>query len=348
MGSGTFQKIMNGGGQQNGSASASQGGAKSSGKLFMMAKEASEDDPHIVTDDIHGLQPQRDIDFRIELKPGMRSISKAPYMMEPKEMEEHKKQLEELLDKGYNGKIIAYASRQLKPYEENYPTHDLKLGAMVFAFKLWRHYIYGATFKVFSDHKSLKNIYTQKELNTRQRRWIELIGDYDMEIVYHGGKANIVAYALSRKSILALCTAMSRVKLYVMIREKQKDDPRMVKWHAAVSSAEGTESSVSKFDIHSGDSRGFTGRWCVPNNDELKRKILTEAHSTTYSLHLGGDKLFISKFWQELQSLIGTQLKISTTFNPATDGQTEWIIQTLEDMLRACVWWVMGGKIGFD
>jgi len=75
------------------------------------------------------------------------------------------------------GKVIAYASRQLKKNEENYPTHDLELAAIVFALKIWRHYLYGATCRVFTDHKSLKYITTQKELNLRQRRWMELISD---------------------------------------------------------------------------------------------------------------------------------------------------------------------------
>ncbi|XP_074282975.1 uncharacterized protein LOC141607517 [Silene latifolia] len=279
---------------------------------------------HVILETLH--KQKWDIYFGIELKPGTGPISKAPYRMRPKELEELEKQMEALFDKGYmrpsvspwgepmlffkmkdgimpfgltnasavfmelmnnlfspyldqfivifiddilvyskdkekhvkhfrivlrtlrenniyaklskcefwlkkvaflgndmskdgvsNVKVVAYASRQLKPYEENYLTHDLELGAMVFALKLWRPYLYGATFKVFSDHKSLKYIYTQKELNMRQRRWIELIRDYDMEIVYHEGKANIVADALSRKSVHALCTDMSRVKLHEVV-----------------------------------------------------------------------------------------------------------------------------------
>ncbi|GJV58942.1 putative reverse transcriptase domain-containing protein [Tanacetum coccineum] len=96
-------------------------------------------------------------------------------------------------------KVIAYASRQLKPNEENYTTHDLELGAVVFALKIWRHYLYGTKCTVFTDHKSLQHILDQKELNMRQRRWLELLADYDCEIRYHPGKANVVADALSRK-----------------------------------------------------------------------------------------------------------------------------------------------------
>ncbi|GJU28230.1 putative reverse transcriptase domain-containing protein [Tanacetum coccineum] len=96
-------------------------------------------------------------------------------------------------------KVIAYASRKLKVHKENYTTHDLELGTVVFALRLWRHYLYGMKCVVFTDHKSLQYILNQKELNLRQQRWIELLSDYDCEIRYHPGKANVVADALSRK-----------------------------------------------------------------------------------------------------------------------------------------------------
>ncbi|GKB96627.1 putative reverse transcriptase domain-containing protein [Tanacetum coccineum] len=97
------------------------------------------------------------------------------------------------------GKVIAYASRQLKIHEKNYTTHDLELGAVVFALKIWRHYLYGTKSIIYTDHKSLQHIFSQRELNMRQRRWIELFSNYDCEIRYHPGKANVVANALSRK-----------------------------------------------------------------------------------------------------------------------------------------------------
>ena len=96
---------------------------------------------------------------------------------------------------------MAYASRQLRLHEVNYPTHDLELAAMVFALKIWRHYLYGTRFEVFSDHKSLKYLFDHKELNMRQRRWMEFLKDYDFGLSYHPGKANVVADALSRKSL---------------------------------------------------------------------------------------------------------------------------------------------------
>ena len=103
-----------------------------------------------------------------------------------------------------HGRVVAYASRQLKKHEHNYPTHDLELAAVVFALKIWRHYLYGETCEIFTDHKSLKYIFDQKELNLRQRRWLELLKDYDCTISYHPGKANVVADALSRKSSSSL------------------------------------------------------------------------------------------------------------------------------------------------
>ncbi|GKC29699.1 putative reverse transcriptase domain-containing protein, partial [Tanacetum coccineum] len=96
-------------------------------------------------------------------------------------------------------KVIAYASRQLKIHEKNYMTHDLELRAVVFALKIWRHYLYGTKCFMFTDHKSIQHILDQKELNMRQCRWLKLLSDYDCEIRYHPGKANVVADALTRK-----------------------------------------------------------------------------------------------------------------------------------------------------
>ena len=99
-----------------------------------------------------------------------------------------------------HNRVIAYASQQLRSHDVSYPVHDLELAAVVFALKIWRHYLYGETFQIFTDHKSLKYLMSQRELNMRQRRWIELLKDYDFTIEYHPGKANVVADALSRKA----------------------------------------------------------------------------------------------------------------------------------------------------
>ncbi|XP_071912338.1 uncharacterized protein [Coffea arabica] len=102
-----------------------------------------------------------------------------------------------------NRNVIAYASWKLKSHEQNYPTHDLEFAAVVFALKKWRHYLYVVTFEVYTDHKSLKYLFSPKELNLRQRRWMEFIEDYDCIINYHLKKSNVVADALNRKSQLA-------------------------------------------------------------------------------------------------------------------------------------------------
>ena len=99
---------------------------------------------------------------------------------------------------------VAYASRQLKLHEKNYPTHDLELAAIVFALKIWRHYLYGEKCFIYTDHKSLKYLPSQREFNLRQRRWMELTKDYDCVINYHPGKANVLADALSRKTMQTL------------------------------------------------------------------------------------------------------------------------------------------------
>jgi hypothetical protein len=105
------------------------------------------------------------------------------------------------------GRVVAYSSRQLKIHEKNYPTHDLELAAVVHALKTWRQYLYGQKCDIYTNHKSLKYIFTQSELNMRQRRWLELIKDYELEIHYHPSKANVVADALSKKSQVNMMVA---------------------------------------------------------------------------------------------------------------------------------------------
>ena len=109
-----------------------------------------------------------------------------------------------------SGRVVAYDSRQLKNHERNYPSHDMELATIVFALKIWCHYLYGEQFEVFSDRKSLKYIFTQRDLNMRQLMWMEFLEDYDFTLHYHPGKANVVANALSQKSQGVLVSVASR------------------------------------------------------------------------------------------------------------------------------------------
>ena len=109
-----------------------------------------------------------------------------------------------------SGRVVAYGYRQLKNHERNYTTHDMELAAIVFALKIWRHYLYGEQFEVFLDYKSLKSIFTQRDLNMRQRIWMKYLEDYDFTLHYHPSKANVVDNELRRKSRGVLASVASR------------------------------------------------------------------------------------------------------------------------------------------
>nr|GEX95562.1 retrotransposon protein, putative, Ty3-gypsy subclass [Tanacetum cinerariifolium] len=168
-------------------------------------------------------------------------------------------------------KVRAYASCQLKIHKKNYTTHDFELGAVVFGLKMWRHYLYGMKRVVFNDHKSLQHILDHKELNMRQRRWLELLSDYDCEIRYHPGKENVVE---------------------------------------------------------------------TDSMEKLTRQYLKEVvsrHGVPVSIIFYRDSKFTYHFWQSLNKALGTQLDMSMAYHPQIDGQSERTIQTLEEILHACV-----------
>jgi hypothetical protein len=198
---------------------------------------------------------------------------------------------------------VAYSSQQLKIHEKNYPTHDLELGAVVHALKTWRHYLYGQKCDIYTNHKSLKYIFTQSELNMRQRRWLEFIKDYELEIHYHPGKANVVADALSRKSQVNMLAAhpmlyelvkeFDRLSLGFLnntqgvtieleptleqdIKKGQKEDEKINETRQLIKDGKGK-------DFHE-DAEGvvwFKDRLCVPDMKSIRELILKEAHETT-------------------------------------------------------------------
>ncbi|GJS13311.1 reverse transcriptase domain-containing protein [Tanacetum coccineum] len=367
-------------------------------------------------------------------------------------------------------KVIAYASRQLKIHEKNYTTYDLELGVVVFALKIWRHYLYGTKCTVFTDHKSLQHILDQKELNMRQRRWLELLSDYDCEIRYHPGKANVVADALSRKEreplrvrtlvmTIGLDLPKQILKAQTEVRKpeniKKEDVGGMLIENAKNPEAIRTE----KLEPRTDRTLCLNGRSWLPCYGDLRTVIMHESHKSKYSIHPGSDKMyqdikklywwpnmkaniatyvskcltcakvkaehkrpssllvqpqipewkwdnitmdfviklpkssqgydtiwvivdrltksaifmpmretdsldklarvylkevitkhgipvsiicdrdprFSSNFWKSLQNALGTSLDMSTAYHLETDGQSERTIQTLKDMLRACI-----------
>ncbi|GJY42238.1 hypothetical protein Tco_0429508 [Tanacetum coccineum] len=316
-------------------------------------------------------------------------------------------------------KVISYASRQLKIHEKNYTTHDLELGAVVFALKIWRHYLYETKCTVFTDYKSLQHILDQKELNMRQHRWLELLSDYDCKIRYHPGKANVVAYALSRKEREPLRNIKKEDVGGILVENSK--DPEKLRMEKLEPHADGTlclngmswlpcyydlrtvimhESHKSKYYIHPGSDKMYQDmkklywwpniraniatyvskcltcakvkgehqrpsdllvqpeipQWKWDNimmdfvmklpksshdpMDKLARMYLKEVvtkHGIPVLIIYDRNPQFVSNFWKSLQKALGISLDMSTAYHPQTDGQSERTIQTLEDMLRACV-----------
>ncbi|KAJ9542011.1 hypothetical protein OSB04_028517 [Centaurea solstitialis] len=191
-----------------------------------------------------------------------------------------------------NEKVIAYASRQLKVHEKNYTTHDLELGAVVFALKIWRHYLYGTKCTIFTDHKSPQHILDQKMLNMRQRRWVELLSDYDCEIKYHSGKANVVADALSRKERVKPTRTIAmggivQTSLKSQILEAQREALK-----ADNLKKETLHKMEKEFEEKTDGVRYFKDRIWIRKVDQLRKMIMDEAHQSRYSIHPGSDKMY--------------------------------------------------------
>ncbi|GJU06288.1 reverse transcriptase domain-containing protein [Tanacetum coccineum] len=317
-------------------------------------------------------------------------------------------------------KVISYASRQLKIHEKNYTTHDLELGAVVFALKIWRHYLYGTKCIVFTDHKSLQHILDQKELNMRQRRWLELLrkniknedvggmlienakypeairtekleprtdgtlclngrswlpcyGDLRTVIMHESHK---LKYSIHPGSEKMYQLRLSPIEGYHQLRVREEDISKIAfrtrYGHYEFQVAEHQRQSgcgttgdflngmwaISRGFCHKllSQSQGYDTIWVIIDRltksaifmpmremdpmDKLARMYLKEVvtrHGIPVSIICDCDPRFASNFWRLLQKALGTSLDMSTAYHPQTDRQSERTIQTLEDMLRACV-----------
>ncbi|GJU22267.1 putative reverse transcriptase domain-containing protein [Tanacetum coccineum] len=273
--------------------------------------------------------------------------------------EEQENSFQTLKDKLCNAPILALLDGSedfvLKIHEKNYTTHDLELGAVVFALKIWRHYLYGTKSVIYTDHKSLQHIFSQKELNMQQRSWIELFSDYDYEICYHPGKANVVADALSRKEkvkpnrvrairIDEMIELRSDGALYYLDRiwVPLKDDVRTLIMDEAYKLKYSIHPGADKmyYDLRDRTSSGHDIIWVIVDRltksthflpmcedykmDRLARLYLNEIvarHGVSISIISDHDSRFTSRFWQSMQEALGTRLDMSTAYHPQTDGQ---------------------------
>nr|GEZ06086.1 putative reverse transcriptase domain-containing protein [Tanacetum cinerariifolium] len=201
-------------------------------------------------------------------------------------------------------KVISYASRQLNIYEKNYTTHDLELGAVVFALKIWRHYLYGTKCIVFTDHKSLQHILDQKELNMRQNRWLELLSDYDCEIRYHLEKANVVADALNRKEwikplrvrALVMTIGLNLSKQILGAQTEAKKPENLKKEDVGGMLLENSK-DPEKFKKENLEPRNdrilcLNNRSWLPCYGYLRALIMHEAHKSKYSIHPSSNKMY--------------------------------------------------------
>ena len=211
------------------------------------------------------------------------------------------------------GKVVAYASRQLRVHEKNYPTHDLELAAVIFALKIWRHYLLGEQVKIFTDHKSLKYIFTQKELNMRQRRWLELMADYNIDLQYHPGKVNVVPDALSRYPAVMMLTEQSRLRQEICdwdmevvlpgitaefmslqirsgivdrIKAAQGTDPRLLRIREQVVAGLRDDMIIMRM-VHCASAVGSV---CL--RERFERSCWQRLIALLYSIHPGGTKMY--------------------------------------------------------
>nr|GEU76056.1 putative reverse transcriptase domain-containing protein [Tanacetum cinerariifolium] len=216
-------------------------------------------------------------------------------------------------------KVIAYASRQLKIHDKIYTTHDLELGSVVFALKIWRHYLYGTKCTVFKDHKSLQHILNQKELNMRQRRWLELLSDYDYEIRYHPGKANVVADALSRKEqnkplrvqalIMTIGLNLPKQILEAQIEAQKPENFKKEDVRGMIRK----DIPKERLEPRADETLCLNGRSWLPCYGDLRTVIMHESHKSKYFIHLGFNKMYQDMkklyWWPNMKADIATYVR---------------------------------------
>ncbi|GJW20471.1 putative reverse transcriptase domain-containing protein [Tanacetum coccineum] len=290
--------------------------------------------------------------------------------------EEQERAFQTVKDKLCNSPVLALPDRledfMLKIHKKNYTTHDLELGAVVFALKIWRHYLYGMKIVIYTDHKSLQHIFNQKELNMRQHRWIELFNNYDCEIRYILDKILTTQNEASKavnapaEMLRGLNERMKRRsdgalyyldKMYYDLRDMywwlgmKKDITLCVSKCLTCLKVKAEHKRPSgllqqpeipewKWERIAMDFVTKLPRTSNYKMDRLARLYLNEIiarHDVPISIISDRDGRFMSRFWQSMQEALGTQLDMSTAYHPQTEGQSERTIKTLEDMLRACV-----------
>ncbi|GKC95816.1 putative reverse transcriptase domain-containing protein [Tanacetum coccineum] len=222
-----------------------------------------------------------------------------------------------------NEKVITYASRQLKIHKKNYTTHDMELGAVVFALNIWRHYLYIIKCTVFTDHKSLQHILDQKELNMRQRHWLELLSDYDFEIRYHSRKVNVVADALSRKERIKPLRVRALVMTIGLDLSKQILNAQIEDMKSKNFEAEDVGGVIKKGKLNHPKQERLEPlvdeTLCLRNKSwlscygDLRTLIMHESHKLKYSVHPGSNKMYQDMkklyWWTNMKANIATYVR---------------------------------------